>query len=556
MSDPSKVNILVVDDEPGIRDLLSFELGSKGYHVVTASDGLDALDHIKKERFQVIISDLMMPNMDGMKLLEETKKLDPGAEVITMTGYGTVEAAVNAIRKGAYDFIQKPFNIDEMFALIEKAMEKSELKTLVGLYEASKTLHSTVDMKEILEKIMELIVRVLNADEGSIMLIDADEKLYIAASRGIREDVVRDTRIAPGDGIAGTVARNREPMLLIDGLEQYPQFQDIKPNKKIRSSIICPLICQNELTGVLNLNRTSTKLNFTESDLKNATIFAFQAAQAIQNANLYQKLARKVSELESVNLNLTETQAQLVHAEKSILVDQLAVGIAHEVNNPLAILLQGVDCLSRSLKNQNPEVIQLVQDMRSAVQKAALIIRALMDLASSDQPNLVPVNLDDVIHESLTLVQNDLDKHGIRVIKHFETGLPKANLDRGKMVQALAHLYNNAIHAMPGGGELTVKTYPAGEKVPSGGTFAVEVQDTGKGIPVNLGSTVFDPFVTTKRSEGGIGLGLSTVKSFVEAHNGTIKFSDRAPDSGTRIIMTLPFIPKSKDKQSVKGNAS
>src|SRR5258708_4787069 len=108
MSEEIKKNrILVVDDEPGMRDLLKLELEMSGYFVMTAGDGRQALDYVEKEKFQLVITDIMMPKMDGLELLAEIKKRDLYLEVVVTTGYGQIENAVQAMKRGAYDFIQK-----------------------------------------------------------------------------------------------------------------------------------------------------------------------------------------------------------------------------------------------------------------------------------------------------------------------------------------------------------------------------------------------------------------------------------------------------------------
>src|SRR3989338_7209305 len=122
--DPNKPRILAVDDEQGLRDLLSYELSSRGYLVVTAVDGFDAVQKVQQERFDIVISDITMPRMDGIRALEEIKKIDPDLEVIMATGFGTIETAVQSMKKGAYDFVQKPYEMEEMEAVIHRALEK------------------------------------------------------------------------------------------------------------------------------------------------------------------------------------------------------------------------------------------------------------------------------------------------------------------------------------------------------------------------------------------------------------------------------------------------
>ncbi len=143
-SDELSAKILVIDDEPGIRDLLTQELTAQGYGVESAVDGLEALEKMKHKKYQVALCDLNMPKLGGMQALEEIRKRDAEIEVIMMTGYATVETAVDAMKKGAYDFVQKPFNLNEVMALVEKSIEKSDLKSIVQqLREAKKKLEDT-----------------------------------------------------------------------------------------------------------------------------------------------------------------------------------------------------------------------------------------------------------------------------------------------------------------------------------------------------------------------------------------------------------------------------
>lgn len=118
------VRILVVDDEDIVRKLLLDTLPVDGYQVKTAIDGADAIKQIENEPFEIVITDLKMPGMSGMELLKHTLKINPDVCVIVMTAYGTVESAVSAMKQGAYDYICKPFELDEMKIIVEKAVER------------------------------------------------------------------------------------------------------------------------------------------------------------------------------------------------------------------------------------------------------------------------------------------------------------------------------------------------------------------------------------------------------------------------------------------------
>ncbi len=182
--DKRNVRILVVDDEKGIRDLLEYELGYSGYQVTTSSNGEQALEYLRKVRVNLLISDIKMPKMDGIQVLQAANKIDPDMHAVMATGYGTIESAVAAMKLGAYDFIQKPFNMDELHSIIERALERTELRTLVTLYEASRAIHDYVRADDLLPVLVELSLKLLKADDVSILLLGPDKQMTVAASSG------------------------------------------------------------------------------------------------------------------------------------------------------------------------------------------------------------------------------------------------------------------------------------------------------------------------------------------------------------------------------------
>jgi|LGVE01.1.fsa_nt_gb DNA-binding NtrC family response regulator len=129
-----EARILVVDDEKQVADVLVDYLSNLGYQTVAAYSGHDALSRFKDGDFQLVITDLKMPEMNGMDLLEMVKGWDKRAMVIVITGYGTIESAVEAIKKGAYDFISKPFKMEELEIIIERALDRYALSKQLGLF--------------------------------------------------------------------------------------------------------------------------------------------------------------------------------------------------------------------------------------------------------------------------------------------------------------------------------------------------------------------------------------------------------------------------------------
>ena len=264
-------------------------------------------------------------------------------------------------------------------------------------------------------------------------------------------------------------------------------------------------------------------------------------------------LCEDSTERKRVEAELKTTQLQLIQSAKFESVGQLAVGVAHEVKNPLHILLHGLVYLSRAPLPAGDENVALVLGkMDNAVKRADRVIKGLLDFSAPSATELTPSELNAVVEESLLLVNHELVRAHVTLVKELEEALPVLKLDRQKIEQAFVNLFINAIHAMPAGGTLTVKTYAEWptefgpdvgrrrtDQFRIGETRVVaEVLDTGTGIPTETFDRLFDPFFTTKPPGQGTGLGLSVTRKILELHQGTIEISNRQ-EGGVRVTLTF-----------------
>jgi len=217
-------------------------------------------------------------------------------------------------------------------------------------------------------------------------------------------------------------------------------------------------------------------------------------------------------------------------------VANLSAGVAHEVKNPLAILLQGVEYLADKTGKQDPDVTLVLKEMEEAVHRANSVIRGMMDFASIAQLNIVAEDLNLIIGRSLLLLKNQFDRSHVEVTTELATDLPQVQVDRPRLEQVFINLFMNAVEAQPGGGRLWVRTYR--EVAPGGNGVAIiaEVENDGKSIPEANLAQVFDPFFTTKRNIGGTGLGLSIVKNILDMHNAKIQIRNRE-NGGVRVAL-------------------
>jgi signal transduction histidine kinase len=233
---------------------------------------------------------------------------------------------------------------------------------------------------------------------------------------------------------------------------------------------------------------------------------------------------------------LQATQMQLIQAEKMESIGRLAAGVAHEVKNPLAIALMGVEYLNQSVSSADPAIADVLRDMAAAIGRADTIIRGLVDFAAASELSLKEGDINEVVGQALLLVRHAFQKHHVVVHRQFGVNLPLVAMDQAKLEQVFINLFMNAIDAMDGHGTLTVTTAAMDSVV------TVGVEDTGPGIPAEKLGRVFEPFFTTKPAGKGTGLGLAVAANIVEMHGGKIVATNR-PEGGLQMTITLPALP-------------
>lgn len=327
----TKERILVIDDDAYIRNACTDFLKSVGYDTLSAESGEKGVEILEGGNFNMVITDFKMPGMDGLDVLKHVKATSPNTDVIVITAHGTIENAVQAMKLGAYDYLTKNFDLDELDIIVKRCLEKQrlsaevhELKELVNLYEVSKAISSIMGLNELLELILKLVCDTLSADGGSIMLYEPQsEELVVKVVLGKRKEIVMGRKLKIGERIAGYAARLKQTITIQGSLKHDERFAGLEEFDKIKSSMSVPLLRKSRLLGVINLNRTEKDVKFNLHDSNLLSIFAVEAAIAIENTYLFNKLEEEKEELNATfsgmadGAILTDEQLNIIRFNKS-----------------------------------------------------------------------------------------------------------------------------------------------------------------------------------------------------------------------------------------------
>lgn len=304
--------IMVVDDEVELMTAICEMLAGQGYEASGFRTGAEALEILRNQEFDLLLTDLMMPGMDGIEVIRASLEIDSNLIAIIMTGHGTVQTAVEAMKIGAFDYILKPFKLNTLMPLLTRAMqmrnlrtENMQLKETVAIHELGKAIAFSSDFNSIMNKVADAALQQCSADEVSIMLPTRDgRELYVAVVRGGHVENIGSH--SPIDqGIAGWVACNREPVVL-RGEVNDQRMAPIKPRSDIHTAVSMPMLSAGNLVGVLNVNITRSHRHFTLGQVKVLSILVSIIAPILEKTSLYIQIREAEEKYRSIFENALE----------------------------------------------------------------------------------------------------------------------------------------------------------------------------------------------------------------------------------------------------------
>ena len=497
-----KTQILLVEDNPDQAFIVTYILKNKGYEIDWCNTAKAAARKAFHHNYQLIILDVMLNSeQDGFQLCEFFKSTPTIQDIpiIMLTARTAIKDRVKGLKKGADDYITKPFNKEELLARIESILERKDKIKYVEQFRD--ILENTDDIVLLLDlngnidhanRQAKNIIQELENKKNPIKFINIFDEMFSSAISTFFD------RVLKGFEVKGTGWRLKNTSNNIESVDAN----------------LLPIHKGELIIGVGCILKDSSQ--------------RIKAIKEFEQKN--RVLQQKV---ESTNALSDEVQQKLILSEKLAVMGELAAAIAHEIRNPLNTINSSIYYLNRILKSSEPKVDEHLGIIKQEIQRTQKIITNLLEFSRKSNSKQSEIDINEILLQTVLLVENELLIHEIELNKDLNP-VKMCLVNSDDIKQIFLNLILNAKDAMPDGGKLSIKSGMEADN-----RIMVEITDTGKGIPRDMQDKIFDPFFTTKTEKQGVGIGLSIVHSAIERNNGMITVKSHE-NKGSTFIISFP----------------
>ncbi len=487
------ITILVVDDERGLREGCRRILESEGYAVDLAEDGKQGLELLQKNSYDLMLVDLMMPVMGGLQLMDEIKKLDIDIIKIVITGFATIETAVEAMKHGAYDYIPKPFSPDQLLAVVNRGLERQRLRRQAQqlMEDRDRRLLEIVNEKSRLHTIV-------NSMADGVLVINRDQQLVLWNPKAIK-------------------------MLNLPGNPEHGK----NINQIIPQHNLIEIINKAIDPGASKYTTISEEIEFKEPAphtlMANVSVIRDEGGEMLGVVSILRDIT-KLKEIDRIK-------------------SQFVSMVAHELRAPLSAIEGFLSAYLTGAAGNNPEFNkQMLERAKQRAHSLLDLVNDLLQISRLESQRVVRkkelLDITKIIVNTVELFASQAKDRAIEIKTNLPETCPPIEADRSEMEQLFSNLVSNAIKYNAEGGKIAVTVEP------KNGCLKIEVADTGIGINQDDLSQVFDDFFRASRPETryvtGTGLGLSIVKKIVESHFGRIEVKSKL-NEGTSFTIKFPL---------------
>ena len=515
--------ILVVDDEPNVLLTTSTILRHEGYDVDAVADGASALEAIRAQYYDLVLTDLNMPGVDGLAVLAEVRKRSPGTVTVMITGYGSMESAIEAVHLGAYEYLLKPTEVADLKQAVRRSLERKRLSEIDSLYRISRAIARSLDVSTIANEVAEAVRNVLGVRSACLVAFRRDQ-----------------TPGECGEALGQLLLDSAVIAALSEGRSIISEESNGAASRwaaraGVRSYAFVPGVANGHLACVLCADHGSERFEFHPSAQRFLQSLAGQTALAVQNALL-------VAELKQQNEEITAANAKL--RELDLLKSRFLSVATHELRTPLSVILGYNSMLAESLEDRlSEEEKTTLSESLGACKRLIRLVNSMLDLnqiqAGKMKMDFARQDLRRVVSGVVALLQPDARRRRIHLGLEVPARLPRLMMDAERIQQVLVNLIGNALKFTHAGGAIKVSV-----RQKDSGNLEVSVCDTGIGISLQEREHIFDEFTQVtrrvrRRLGEGSGLGLAIAKRIVEAHEGAIMVTSN-PGRGSTFRFTLP----------------
>ncbi|MFC2020916.1 ATP-binding protein [Chloroflexota bacterium] len=533
--------IIVVDDQSGtMSTLCGILMEDTGYKVIGLERGAEALEMIRRSSFDVVITDIRLPDVSGLEILEMAKEINPEAAVIMMTGYASMETAVDAVNQGAYAYFVKPVNPDEMKTTIANALKQQRLslenKRLVEslqranklLLEANEGLQNEINGRKQAEELYRTLaesspVGVYIFQEGKFQFVNPQFQEYNGFNRNELLSMAPYELVHPEDR---QQARENAVAMLRGNLISPYEFRAIGKDGEIIWAL-------ETVTSIHYKGKRATLGNFID---------------ITERKRMEQELQERNERLDAQNEELIAQRQELIEKTEEVeratrLKSEFLANMSHELRTPLNVIIGFSELMMDGVPGKiNSDQKQCLADVLASGQHLLGLINDVLDISKieSGKVELKPENvaLNEVIASLTRIMMPILAPREQSLDVDIGKELPPVYADESELAQVLLNLVDNSSKFSPDGSKLKI------EAVTEDGWCQVSVIDNGIGIKEEDYELVFEPFSRLDnhlaRERGGTGLGLALVKQIVERYGGRIWMQSEY-GKGSRFTFTLPL---------------
>jgi signal transduction histidine kinase/DNA-binding response OmpR family regulator len=543
--------VLVVDDEASVVEVFEEFLSAQGYRLTIAGSGEQAVRLLPDLKPDIILTDLNLPGLSGLEVMRAAKQVDSEVCVVVVTGYASASTAIDALRQGAYDYVTKPFDLDDVLQIIERGLANRRLKVLnrelleelrqkneilrrheheltervrvatsqmTSLYEVNKEIGANLELEPRLAVISQRAAERCGAGGALVYLRrERGETFAPAWAHGVQ--ITGEGEAAPPaglDDLLGPTVRGQAPVRLDAGAQGEP-IALAGMRGAAQSALAVPLAAENQVIGVLVV--LDKPGGFTREDENFLALYASQAAIAIRNSQLFEH-TKSLDRLKS----------------------EFVAVVSHEIRTPLTSVKGAVELLADDhYFHNNEQQVKLLTIAHANAERLLVLINDILDFSKLESASL-PLNverqrLEPVVTQAIQNLRTQIEERRVQLEVVLSPELPDLMFDAVRITQVLTNLLSNAIKFSAVGGaiEVTAETRD--------GFVRVGIRDHGEGIAADDLPKLFQKFSqldsSATRKAGGTGLGLVISKGIVEQHGGQITV-ESAPGSGSTFYFTLP----------------